>query len=49
MLLATGDVPGARQHFSAALEVATALEDPYEQDRARAGLRHRRPARDGAA
>jgi tetratricopeptide (TPR) repeat protein len=49
MLLAMGDVPGARQHFSAALEVATALEDPDEQDRARTGLRHRCPARDGAA
>lgn len=35
---ALGHARVARQHFATALELATALENPYEQERARAGL-----------
>jgi hypothetical protein len=35
---ALGQARAAREHFAAALELAGVLENPYERERARAGL-----------
>jgi transcriptional regulator with XRE-family HTH domain/tetratricopeptide (TPR) repeat protein len=44
-----GDDEAAKEQFGAALELAVALGDPYERDRARAGLPRRARARGGVA